>query len=89
MLNRDTRNLLLPVGCITSSALHSLASALNRLSAWHRSHGGPRDQEPCLRHIKWDEKAKHPVATVYSGLLYWDLVYRDGAWHFLSEALKG
>jgi len=78
----------LPLGCITASALYSLAAALNRLHSWHRSHGGQMKDEPCLRLISWDEASKKTTAIVTSGKLHWDLIYKNGEWMFKSEALK-
>lgn len=78
---------LYPEGCIKASDLHSLAAALNRLEAWHRNHGGPRDESPCLRMLIAREAGKI-TAIVTSGDLTWTLALREGAWIFLGDALK-
>jgi len=78
----------LPHKCITASSLHSLANALNRLHAWHKSHGGQSEDEPCLRTIEVDPDTNEIRAVITSGKLHWDLTYVNGEWHFKSEALK-
>ena len=80
-------NRYLPAGCIKPSALFSLASAMNRLYAWHRSHGGPSIDEPCLRAIEVDSRGQ-TVARVYSGHIFWELILKEGDWQFTSEAVK-
>lgn len=73
---------MLPVDCITASALYSLAAALNRLRAWHMKHSGMRKHEPCLRMIRWDLKLECPIAVVFSGDIHWTLLYKKGEWIF-------
>lgn len=79
---------MLPIGCITASALHSLAASINRLESWHKSHGGPKAEIPCLRVIEYDPIQERPIAKVFSGHIHWELVLDRGEWRFLGDALK-
>lgn len=49
---RDPDAPCLPLGCITSTALESLALAMDRLRYKHNSLGGAPGDLPCLRRIE-------------------------------------
>lgn len=42
----------LPIGCIGSRALRSLADTLDSLETWHHAKSGIADDKPCLRRIE-------------------------------------
>lgn len=74
------QRLAVPVGCITASALHSLAYALERLAAFHRERGGQAPAAPCLVEVLVD--GDHTFARVRSDDRVFKLELIAGAWHF-------
>lgn len=70
----------IPHGCITASALRTLASSLDRLAAFHRERGGPAPESPCLVEVRLDDD--QVVARVSSNSHVYRLVLIHGAWEF-------
>lgn len=86
MHDRTTRDfptaptLVLPLGCITSSALHALGRSLERLAAFHRDKGGAAPDAPCCTHIVVD--GHEVIARVRSGERTFKLQLVRGEWEF-------
>jgi hypothetical protein len=73
-------SLLLPLGCLTASAVHALAHGLERLAAFHRKHDGAPDDVPCVKEIFVDNN--RVFARVLSGTRTFKLELIAGAWSF-------
>ncbi len=77
---RPPATLPLPHGCITAPALRALATALDRLYAFHRERGGSSPDTPCLTEVKviGDEV----TARVVSGERHFNFLLVRGHWEF-------
>jgi hypothetical protein len=86
MRDRTTRDfpsaptLVLPIDCITATALHSLARALERLAAFHRERGGAAPDAPCLTHVMVEDRGV--IARVRSGDRTYKLLLVKNDWEF-------
>lgn len=69
-----------PNGCITASALRTLANAMDRLAAFHHERGGPSPDSPCLTDVHMEEHTV--VARVTSGARVYRMHLVHGAWEF-------
>ena len=85
---------LLPLGCVTSKILISLATKLTKLEYWHRQHGGDNKGAPCLRLLQGSREGRI-TALVQSGNMTLKLALRRRAgstgedeWIVLGDALK-
>lgn len=73
-------SVVLPINCITASSLRLLASALDRIAAFHTSRGGQSPDAPCLTHVIVDEDIV--CARVKSGDRTLVLRFDHGVWTF-------
>lgn len=73
-------SVVVPLDCITASALRSLATTLDRIAAFHSSRGGACPDVPCLTTVIVEEKTVS--ARVKSGDKLFLLRFENGAWHF-------
>jgi hypothetical protein len=78
---------MLPVGCVQVEDLLSLARAMNKVQAWHKRHGGQKDDDPCLRLIQ-GARTGRITALVQSGSMMIKMALKDGEWMILGDALK-
>lgn len=70
----------LPRGCINAAALRALATALDRLAAFHQDRGGSAPDSPCLTEVRVD--GSDIVALVTSGERKYKLLLVKGGWEF-------
>ncbi len=77
----DIAPLKLPLHCITPSALRGLASAIDRLTAFHKKAGGTSPHEPCLSAVAIEKDGTVAAYVVSNGNRY-RLVYTHGSWEF-------
>jgi hypothetical protein len=78
---KPVSSLDLPHGCITANALRSLASTMDRLSAWHTSRGGHLTDMPCLKDISVQGETIIARVTV-GNIVNYRLEYGAGSWEF-------
>lgn len=80
MPTRPAQRLEVPAGCITASALRSLALKLDQLAAFHRDRGGPAPDAPCLLEVLTE--GEHVFARVRSDDRTFKLELVAGTWVF-------
>lgn len=68
-----------PCGCIPANALRSLASVMDRMTAWHTSRGGQLADEPCLTRVEvvGDRVTAH---VTVGRIVSYSLELHNGSW---------
>ena len=76
---------LLPIGCVTSDKLLSLANQLNKMEKWYRQRN--IDEVPCLRLVQ-GSRDNRITALVQVGKLTLKLRMKGDSWIVMGDALK-